>query len=49
MTFFGSAANDACFNAWLTDIQKKAGKIGVMKAMERIERFAKRHLAENAQ
>lgn len=25
------------FNAWLTDIQKKAGKIGVMKAMERID------------
>ena len=20
MTFFGSAANDACFNAWLTDV-----------------------------
>ena len=25
------------FNAWLTDIQKKAGKIGVMKAMEKID------------
>ena len=25
------------FNAWLTDIQKKAGKIGVMKAMESID------------
>lgn len=25
------------FNAWLTDIQKKAGKIGVMKAMEKLE------------
>ena len=25
------------FNAWLTDIQKKAGKIGVMKAIENID------------
>ena len=25
------------FNAWLTDIQKKAGKIGVMKALERLD------------
>ncbi len=25
------------FNAWLTDIQKKSGKIGVMKAMENID------------
>lgn len=25
------------FNAWLTDIQKKAGKIGVMKAMQRLD------------
>ena len=25
------------FNAWLTDIQKKAGKIGIMKAMENID------------
>lgn len=25
------------FNAWLTDIQKKAGKIGVMKAIEKID------------
>lgn len=25
------------FNAWLTDIQKKAGKIGVMKAMENLD------------
>lgn len=25
------------FNAWLTDIQKKAGKIGVMKAMNRLD------------
>ena len=24
-------------NAWLTDIQKKAGKIGIMKAMEKID------------
>ena len=25
------------FNAWLTDIQKKAGKIGVMKAMQKLD------------
>ena len=25
------------FNAWLTNIQKKAGKIGIMKAMDRID------------
>ena len=25
------------FNAWLTDIQKKAGKIGIMKAIEKID------------
>ncbi len=25
------------FNAWLTNIQKKAGKIGIMKAMEQID------------
>lgn len=25
------------FNAWLTNIQKKAGKIGIMKAMERVD------------
>ena len=25
------------FNAWLTDIQKKAGKIGVMKAMVNLD------------
>ena len=25
------------FNAWLTSIQKKAGKIGIMKAMEKID------------
>ena len=24
MTFFGSSANDACFNAWLTDVSAKA-------------------------
>ncbi len=26
MTFFGSTANDACFNAWLTDCTKKGGR-----------------------
>lgn len=26
MTFFGSAANDACFNAWLTDATDEAGR-----------------------
>ncbi len=26
MTFFGSAANDACFNAWLTDISDDSNK-----------------------
>lgn len=25
------------FNAWLTNVQKKAGKIGIMKAMEKID------------
>ena len=25
------------FNSWLTNIQKKAGKIGIMKAMEKID------------
>ena len=25
------------FNAWLTDIQKKAGKIGIMQAMNKID------------
>lgn len=30
-------ATPYAFNAWLTDIQKKAGKIGVMKAMEKID------------
>ncbi len=26
MTFFGSAANDACFNAWLTDATSEGGR-----------------------
>lgn len=26
MTFFGSTANDACFNAWLTDASRDAGR-----------------------
>ncbi|MBR1758358.1 MAG: MFS transporter [Lachnospiraceae bacterium] len=26
MTFFGSSANDACFNAWLTDATEKGGR-----------------------
>ena len=26
MTFFGSSANDACFNAWLTDSTQKSGR-----------------------
>ncbi len=26
MTFFGSSANDACFNAWLTDSTSEAGR-----------------------
>ena len=26
MTFFGSSANDACFNAWLTDATAKGGR-----------------------
>ena len=25
------------FNAWLTNIQKKSGKIGIMKAMDKID------------
>ena len=25
------------FNTWLTNVQKKAGKIGIMKAMENID------------
>lgn len=36
MTFFGSLANDACFNAWVTDIttEKNRGKVeGVNSAM----------------
>ena len=35
---FGSIiAVPYAFNAWLTNIQKKAGKIGIMKAMEKID------------
>ena len=26
MTFFGSAANDACFNAWLTDVTEESNR-----------------------
>ena len=26
MTFFGSAANDACFNAWLTDVTDESSR-----------------------
>lgn len=36
MTFFGSSANDAAFNAWITDItvpQNRAGVEGVLSAM----------------
>ena len=35
MTFFGSAANDACFNAWLTDVtdHHNRGKIEGINAM----------------
>ena len=35
MTFFGSSANDACFNAWLTDMGDKTnrGKIEGINAM----------------
>ena len=35
MTFFGSAANDACFNAWLTDVSDDSnrGKIEGINAM----------------
>ena len=35
MTFFGSSANDACFNAWLTDISDESnrGKIEGVNAM----------------
>ena len=28
MTFFGSAANDACFNAWLTDSTNETNRGG---------------------
>ena len=35
MTFFGSAANDACFNAWLTDVSDDTnrGKVEGINAM----------------
>ena len=35
MTFFGSSANDACFNAWLTDVTEEAnrGKVEGINAM----------------
>ena len=35
MTFFGSSANDACFNAWLTDVTDEAnrGKVEGINAM----------------
>ena len=35
MTFFGSTANDACFNAWLTDVTAEAdrGKVEGINAM----------------
>ena len=35
MTFFGSSANDACFNAWLTDVSDdtKRGKVEGINAM----------------
>ena len=35
MTFFGSAANDACFNAWLTDVTEEAnrGRVEGINAM----------------
>ena len=35
MTFFGSAANDACFNAWLTDVsdEHNRGRIEGINAM----------------
>ncbi|GBF22741.1 hypothetical protein tpqmel_0145 [Candidatus Gastranaerophilus sp. (ex Termes propinquus)] len=35
------------FNAWLTDIQKKAGKIGVMKAVDELD-DAKLYVNQNA-
>ena len=35
MTFFGSSANDACFNAWLTDVtdERNRGKVEGINAM----------------
>ncbi len=35
MTFFGSTANDACFNAWLTDVTEEAnrGRVEGINAM----------------
>lgn len=35
MTFFGSAANDACFNAWLTDVtdESNRGRVEGVNAM----------------
>ena len=35
MTFFGSAANDACFNAWLTDVtdESNRGRVEGINAM----------------
>ena len=35
MTFFGSAANDACFNAWLTDVtdERSRGSVEGINAM----------------
>ena len=30
MTFFGSTANDACFNAWLTDVTEEGDRGKVM-------------------
>lgn len=40
------------FNAWLTSIQKKAGKIGIMKAMDKIDDprvFVSEHTQQEAQ
>ena len=40
------------FNAWLTSIQKKAGKIGIMKAMDKIDDprvFVSEHTPQEAQ
>lgn len=33
MTFFGSTANDACFNAWLTDATEGSGKRGAAEGI----------------